>query len=203
MSWACFWMRKRLVAQRLIQKLNAKLQKKLNFEETLLLGVVLKGLPVAYSLAKINDTIENFVPLVAQRPLQMQHYVESNFPSLEWEIYFKERLSNCGDVLIVDDVVNSGFTKQKLESIVYSMSNERVNLCFCALVLNQRYLTNPNFASSDDTFVLRVDAQAVECDWGLMTVPLMNLSMEDTLMRCEEYFRRFWLHENRIITITY
>jgi adenine/guanine phosphoribosyltransferase-like PRPP-binding protein len=196
-------MRKRVVAQKLIQKLNAKLQRRLNFKETLLLGVVLKGLPVAYSLARINDVMDNFVPLVAQRTLQMQHYVESNFPSLEWELYFKERLSNCGTVLIVDDVVNSGFTKQKLESIVYSMSKERISLGFCALILNQRYLTNPNFVSPRDTFVLRVNAGAVECDWGVITVPLMNLSVKEALVRCGEYFRRFWLHENRVITITY
>lgn len=196
-------MRKRFIAQKLIKKLNTKLQKKLNFKETLLLGVVLKGLPVAYSLAKMNDVMDNFVPLVAQRTFQMQHFVESGFPSLDWEIYLKERLSDCGNVLIVDDVVNSGFTKQKLESIVCPMSEERVSLGFCALVLNQRYLTNPDFVDSCDTFVLRVDADAVECDWGVMTVPLMNLSVEAALVRCEEYFRRFWLYENRVITITY
>lgn len=196
-------MRKRFIAQKLIKRLNAKLEKKFNFKETLLLGVVLKGLPVAYSLAKMNGVVENFVPLVAQRTFQMQHFVESGFPSLDWEIYFKERLSNCGDVLIVDDVVNSGFTKQRLESIVYSMSEERFGLGFCALVLNQRCLTNPDFVDSCDTFVLRVDADAVECDWGVMTVPLMNLGVDETLVRCEEYFRRFWLYEDRIITITY
>lgn len=196
-------MRKRFIAQKLIQKLNVKLQRKLDFEETLLLGVVLKGLPVAFSLARMNDVMENFVPLVAQRMFEMQHFVESSFPSLEWGVYFKERLSNCGKVLVVDDVVNSGFTKQKLESVVYSVSGERVGLGFCALVLNERYLTNPNFVSSCDTFVLRVDAEAVECDWGVMTVPLMNLGVEETLVRCEEYFRRFWVCENRVITITY
>jgi len=196
-------MRKRFIAQKLIEKLNIILQRKLDFKETLLLGVVLKGLPVAYSLARMNDVMENFVPLVAQRTLQMQHYVESSFPSLEWKVYFKERLSNCGNVLIVDDVVSSGFTKKKLESIVYSVSKERIDLGFGALILNQRYLTYPNFIGSGDTFVLRVNAESVECDWGVMTVPLMNLSVEETLMRCEEYFRRFWLYENRVITITY
>ena len=196
-------MRKRVVAQKLIQKLNAKLQQRLNFQETLFLGVVLKGLPVAYSLARINDVMDNFVPLVAQRTRQMQHYVESNFPSLEWKLYFEEKLSNCGNVLIVDDVVNSGFTKQKLESIVYSVSKEKIGLGFCALVLNERYLTNSSFVGSCDTFVLRVNAEAVECDWGVITVPLMNLGVEETLVRCEEYFRRFWVCEDRVITITY
>ena len=196
-------MRKRFIAQELIKKLNTKLQKKLDFKETLLLGVVLKGLPVAYSLAKTNDVMENFVPLVAERTLQMQHYVESNFPSLEWTVYFRERLSNCENVLIVDDVVNSGFTKQKLESIVYSVSKKKIGLGFCALVLNERYLTNSSFVGSCDTFVLRVNAEAVECDWGVITVPLMNLGVEETLVRCEEYFRRFWVCEDRVITITY
>lgn len=77
-------MRKRFIAQKLIQKLNSKLQKKFDFKETLLLGVVLKGLPVAYFLAKMNGVMDNFVPLVAQRTLLMQHFVESGFPSLEW-----------------------------------------------------------------------------------------------------------------------
>lgn len=196
-------MRKRFVAQKLIERLDTELQKKVDFKETLLLGVVLKGLPVAYSLARMNDVLENFVPLVAQRTLQMQHFVESSFPSLEWKVYFKERLSNCGSVLIVDDVVNSGFTKQKLESVVYSVSKERVGLGFGALILNERYLINPNFVTSSDIFVLRVDAEAVECDWGVITVPLMNLSVEETLVRCEEYFRRFWVDEDRVITVTY
>ena len=196
-------MRKRFVAQRLIEKLNDKLQRRIDFKETLLLGVVLKGLPVAYSLAKMNDVVENFVPLVAERTLEMQHFVESGFPSLEWEVYFKERLSDCGGVLLVDDVVNSGFTKQRLESIVYSLSEEGIGLGFCALVLNRRNLTNPDFVGSRDTFVLRVDAVAVECDWGVVTVPLMNLGVKETLVRCEEYFRRFWICENRIVTITY
>ena len=196
-------MRRRFIAQKLIQRLNAKLQGKLDFKGTLLLGVVLKGLPVAYSLAKMNDVVNNFVPLVAQRTLEMQHCVESGFPSLEWEVYFKEELSECGNVLIVDDVVNSGFTKQKLESVVYSVSKEGIGLGFGALVLNKRHLTNPNFVGSCDTFVLRVDAEAVECDWGVMTVPLMGLGVEETLVRCEEYFKRFWVCENRVVTITY
>jgi len=196
-------MRKRFIAQKLIQKLNDKLQKRVDFKETLLLGVVLKGLPVAYSLAKMNGVMENFVPLVAQRTLEIQHFVESSFPSLKWEVYFKERLSDCGSVLLVDDVVNSGFTKQKLESIVYSVSKERVGLGFCALVLNKRYLTNPDFVDSCDTFVLRVNAESVECDWGVMTIPLVNLSVEKTLLRCEEYFRRFWLYESRVVTVIY
>ena len=203
MVWTCWGMRKRFVAQRLIQKLNAKLQKRIDFRETLLLGVVLKGLPVAYSLAKMNGVVENFVPLVAERMLEMQHLVESGFPSLEWEVYFKERLSDCGGVLIVDDVVNSGFTKQRLEGVVYSVSEERVSLGFCALVLNERYLVNPSFVGSCDTFVLRVDAEAVECDWGVVTVPLMGLGVEETLRRCEEYFRRFWVCEDRVVTIRY
>jgi len=196
-------MRKRFIAQRLVQKLNSKLQKRVDFEETLLLGVVLKGLPVAYSLARMNGVMRNFVPLVAERTLEMQHCVESGFPSLEWGVYFKGRLSDCGGVLIVDDVVNSGFTKQRLESVVCSVSGGRVDLGFCALVLNERNLANPSFVGSRDTFVLRVDAEVVECDWGVVTVPLVGLGVDETLVRCEEYFRRFWLCESRVVTITY
>ena len=36
-----------------------------------------------------------------------------------------------------------------------------------------------------------------------MTVPLLGLSVRETLVRCEKYFRRFWLCESRVVTITY
>ena len=68
-------MKKRYVAQDLIQKLSETTSHRLTMKETLVLGVVLKGLPVAYSLARINSVVENFVPIVAHRPLYMQHHV--------------------------------------------------------------------------------------------------------------------------------
>jgi len=43
----------------------------------------------------------------------------------------------------------------------------------------------------------------VECDWGLITVPLWDLSVEETRQRCEEYYQKFWLGEQRMITIAY
>ena len=173
-------------------------------KETLILGVVLKGLPVAYSLARMNSLIENFVPIVAHRPLYMQHHVEPYFPSLEWTAYFRERLNHCRSLLIVDDVVNTGFTKQKLESIVYSLTKETgIRKQFAALILNRKNLANQSFIASNDLFALRVDATEVECDWGLITVPLWDLSVKEALLRCEEYFRRCWLSEKRFINIAY
>jgi len=70
---------------------------------------------------RMNEAIENLIPVVAHRPLHMQHHVELYFPSLEWQTYFQGRLDNCDILLIADDVVNTGFTKQRLESIVYSL----------------------------------------------------------------------------------
>jgi adenine/guanine phosphoribosyltransferase-like PRPP-binding protein len=99
-------MRKKYVAQSLIQKLSETASRRLDLKKTLILGVVLKGLPVAYSLARMNSVVENFVPMVAHRPLYMQHHVESYFPSLEWTAYFRDRLNRCETLLIVDDVVN-------------------------------------------------------------------------------------------------
>ncbi len=77
-------MEKQSVAQELIERLNAKLRKHLHLREALILGVVLKGMPIAFSLAKMNDVVENFVPLVAQRHISMHYLIESYFPSLEW-----------------------------------------------------------------------------------------------------------------------
>mgnify|MGYP006267125059 CR=1 FL=1 len=114
-------MKRRLVAQKLIERLNEKILCRLNLRETLILSVVLKGLPVAYSVAKMNEVIDNFVPLVAQRHIYLQHHVESYFPSLEWKAYFSKEISRCRSLLIVDDVVNTGFTKQKVEGIVHSL----------------------------------------------------------------------------------
>jgi len=197
-------MRKRYVAQKLIQRLSENTSHQLNMKRTLILGVVLKGLPVAYSLARTNSVVENFVPMVAHRPLYMQHHVESYFPSLEWNAYFRDRLNQCETLLIVDDVVNTGFTKQKLESIVYSLTKEiEPRRQFAALILNRKNLANQSFVGSDDLFALQVDAVGVKCDWGLITVPLWDLPVKEALIQCEEYFQRFWLSEKRFINIAY
>jgi len=197
-------MKRRVVAQRLIKRLNDKLLRRLNLESTLILGVVLKGLPVAYGVARTNGTVENFVPIVAQRHLYMQHHVESYFPSVEWHAYFCQKLRDCETLLITDDVVNAGFTKQKVESIAHSLdAKKEASHRFSALILNQKILANPKFVHSDDIFAMRVNAKEVECDWGLMTVPLWDLPVKETIQRCEEYFQRFWLHERRLITITF
>jgi len=197
-------MRKRYIAQNLIQKLSETTSHRLNMKETLFLGVVLKGLPVAYSLARMNAVVENLVPVVAHRPLYMQHYVESYFPSPEWETHFRERLNHCENILIVDDIVNTGFTKQKLESIVYPLTKEiEVPSRFAALILNRKNLANQSFIGSDDIFTLQVNAMEVECDWGLITVPLWGLPVKEALLQCEEYFQRFWLNEKRFINIIY
>lgn len=195
---------RRYTAQRLIQKLNSKVKMRFNLHETLILGVVLKGLPIAYSLAKTNDdALKNFVPLVAQRPFTMKHYVESYFPSIEWESYFQKIVNHCRKLLIIDDVINSGFTKQKIESIAITLTGGKIPLSFAALVINRKALANPSFIGSDDLFALQVNAEDVEIDWGLMTVPLWDLSIEESLLRCEEYFQRFWLNEHRVIKIIY
>jgi adenine/guanine phosphoribosyltransferase-like PRPP-binding protein len=197
-------MRKRYVAQRLIQRLSETTSHRLDMKRTLILGVVLKGLPVAYSLARMNSVVENFVPMVAHRPLYMQHNVESYFPSLEWTAYFRDRLNHCETLLIVDDVVNTGFTKQRLESIVYSLTKEiETRRQFAALILNRKNLANQRFVGSNDLFALQVDAVEVKCDWGLIIVPLWDLSVKEALMQCEEYFQRFWLSEKRFINIAY
>lgn len=199
-------MRKQIVAQKLIERLNEKLQRQLNFEKTLILGVVLKGLPVAYSLAKMNDVVENFVPIVAQRHMYMQHHVESYFPSLEWRSYFTRQLSRSENLLVVDDVVNTGFTKQRVESIVHALNSaweKSLSHAFAALVLNLKNLANPRFVSERDIFAARVKSKEVECDWGLITIPLWDVPVEIARRRCEEHFQKFWSHENRMMTITY
>ncbi len=197
-------MRKRYVAQNLIQRLSETTTRRLDMKKTLILGVVLKGLPVAYSLARMNSVVENFVPMVAHRAFYMQHHVESYFPSLEWTVYFRDRLNHCETLLIVDDVVNTGFTKQKLESIVYSLTKEiETRRQFAALILNRKNLANQSFVGLNDLFALQVDATEVECDWGLITVPLWDLPVKEALMQCEEYFQRFWLSEKRLINIAY
>jgi len=199
-------MKKRFVAQKLIKRLNEQIWRQLNLHETLILGVVLKGLPVAYTLAKMNEVIENFVPLVAQRHIYMQHHVDSYFPSLEWKTYLNKQLNLCQSLLIIDDVVNTGFTKQKVESIVRSLNQKQETTLpqrFAALVLNRKNLVNPNFVDSNDFYALEVNATNVECDWGLITVPLWDLPIETARQRCEEYHHRFWQSEKRWITITY
>jgi adenine/guanine phosphoribosyltransferase-like PRPP-binding protein len=199
-------MNKRFVAQRLLEKLNNKIQSQLNLNRTVILGVVLKGLPVAYGLAKMNNVVPNFVPLVAQRQLYMQHQIESYFPSLEWKAYLDRLLSASERVLIVDDVVNTGFTRQKVESIVHSIAQKQEGFVpqqFAALILNKKRLASPVFAHPSDIFALEVSASDVECDWGLMTVPLWDLSVEDAIRRCDEYFQKFWINEKRFLTVSY
>lgn len=197
-------MEKKIQADRLIQKLNDKILSKLDIGKTLIFGVVLKGLPVAYSIARINHKIEDFVPVVAHRPLQFQHHVNSYLPSLEWKSHLQERFNCCESIILIDDVVNSGFTKQKLESIVTSLTKGyRISRKFAALILNRKNLAGPSFVYPSDIFVLRVNANDVRCDWGSITVPLWGLSIEKTRQRCEEYFQRHWLSEKRFVTITY
>lgn len=199
-------MNKQYVAQKLLNKLNRKIQSQLNLKRTLILGVVLKGLPVAYGLAKMNNVISNFVPLVAQRQLHMQHQIESYFPSLEWKDRFSRLLKASQCILIVDDVANTGFTRQKVESIVHSLVQRQERLVphrFAALILNRKRLAGSGLAHSSDIYALEVEAADVECDWGLMTVPLWDLSLEEAIKRCEEYYERFWMNEKRYLTISY
>jgi len=197
-------MRRSISAQKLIKLLNEKLQSQLSLENTLILGVVLKGLPVAYSLAKTNDVVENLVPIVAQRHMYMQHHVESYFPSLEWKNYFTKQLNCNENLLVVDDIVNTGFTKQRIESILCAFIRDKpLSLTFAALVLNLKNLANPRFVSEADIFATRVNAKEVECDWGLITIPLWDEPIEIARTRCEQYFQKFWSNENRMVTITY
>ncbi len=199
-------MKKTFVAQKLIERLNLKIQRQLDLKDALILGVVLKGMPIAYSLARMNAVVENFVPVVAQRRMHMQHQVESYFPSLEWIAYFKKLAENMSCILIVDDVVNAGFTRQKVEGIVLQLAqalDRTLPLRFAALVLNRGKLANLSFAHSNDFFALEVNASDVECDWGLITVPLLDLSVKAALERCEEYYKRFWLNEKRCVTVSY
>lgn len=197
-------MGERYDARKLVQRLNEKIGNQLNPRGTLFVGVVLKGLPVAYFLARMNDAVENFIPIVAHRPLPMQHHVDSYFPSPEWQTYFQGRLDKCDSLLIADDVVNTGFTKQRLESILYSLTKEKeIHRWFAALVLNRKNLANLRFIGPSDVFILQVNAKVVECDWGLITIPLWDLPIKETHQRCEDYFQRFWLSEQRFITITY
>ncbi len=199
-------MKKRFLAKELIKRLDEKLRNRLNLREIVILGVVLKGLPVAYSLAKMNNAIENFVPLIAQRDILMLHNVESFFPSTEWEQRFNDRLNACKSLLIIDDVVSTGFTKEKIESIVHSLSPKqeiKASLKFAALVLNRETLSNPHFVNSRDFFAVEVNATNVESDWGTMTVPLLGRTIKSALQCCEDYYQRFWQNEKRWITITY
>lgn len=197
-------MKRRIPADILVQKLNEKILGKLDITKTLILGVVLKGLPVAYSIARKNYAIENFIPVVAHRPLQFQHHVNSYLPSLEWKSYLQEKLNRYESLIIIDDVVNSGFTKQKVESIAISLTKEhRIFRWFAALILNRKNLAGPSFVYPSDIFALLVNAKEVECDWGTITVPLWDLSIEKARQRCEEYFQKHWLSEKRFITITY
>jgi orotate phosphoribosyltransferase len=197
-------MQRKIAAHVLVQKLNEKILSKLDISKTLILGVVLKGLPVAYNIARMNGVVENFVPVVAHRPLQLQHYVNSYLPSSEWKSYLQEQLNRHESLLIIDDVVNSGFTKQKLESIAISLTEGyRISRRFAALILNRKNLAGPSFVYPSDIFALQVNAREVECDWGTMTVPLWDLPIEAARQRCEEYLQNHWLNEKRFVTITY
>jgi len=194
-------MRRQIVAQKLIERLNERIKRQLNLKKTLILGVVLKGLPIAYSLAKVNGLIENFVPIVAQRHTYMQHRVESYFPSQAWKNYYNEQLTLSEKILVVDDVVNTGFTKQRVESIIHSLNSPSHS--FGALVLNRKNLANPSFVSARDFFAMKVEAAEVECDWGLITVPLWDQPVKEGRRRCEQYLKKHWLQEKRMLTITY
>ena len=196
-------MQRRIVAQKLIDKLEEKIRSNLNLKTTLIVGVVLKGLPVAYAIAKKNNVIQNFVPIVAQRHIYMQHQVESYFPSLDWKNYYAKKLAQSENLLVLDDVVNSGFTRQRVEGIIHSLSSSSCVLRFGALVVNRRNLANPSFARSTDFSALCVNAKDVECDWGMTTVPLWDQTVEEGRRRCEGYYREFWLQEKRVITLTY
>ncbi|UCD39649.1 MAG: hypothetical protein JSV87_04360 [Candidatus Bathyarchaeota archaeon] len=197
-------MQEKIPADTLVQRLNEKILGKLDITKTLILGVVLKGLPIALSIASANRILENFVPVVAHRPLQFQHGVHSYLPSSEWKSYLQEQLSRCENMIIIDDVVNSGFTKQKLESVAVSLAKERrISLSFAALVLNRRNLASPSLVHSSDLFALQVDAEEVECDWGTIIVPLWDLPVEEARKRCGEYFQKHWVSEERFVTITY
>lgn len=193
-------MDKMFSAQRLIARLNEKIWSQIDLRKTLILGVVLKGLPIGYGIAKMNDLVQNFVPIVAQRHIYMQHHVESYFPSIEWKNLFRDELSRRKSIIVVDDVVNTGFTKQKVESIMHSLNAPSQR--FAALILNRRNLANRGLVSSQDIFAIEVDASEVECDWGMVTVPLWDLPVADGLQLCEEYFKKFWLNEKRLVTIT-
>jgi orotate phosphoribosyltransferase len=197
-------MKRKISVGMLIRRLNKKILGQLDITKSLILGVVLKGLPVAYGIARVNRALDNFVPVVAHRPLQLQHHVNSYFPSPEWKSYLQERLKHCESLIIVDDVVNSGFTKQRLESIAVSLTKGyRVKRWFAALVLNRKNLASPRFVDSRDLFALQVNAKEVECDWGTITVPLWDLPIDEARQVCEEYFRKHWLNERRFVTITY
>jgi len=197
-------MKKKIAANTLVKKLNDKILGKLDISKTLIFGVVLKGLPVAYSIARINHTIGNLVPIVANRPLQLQHHVNSYLPSLKWKSYLQEQLNHCESLIIIDDIVNSGFTKQKLESIAISLTKGyKISCWFAALILNQKNLAGPSFVYPSDIFASKINAKEVECDWGTITVPLLDLPVEKARQRCEEYFQKHWLSEKRFVTITY
>lgn len=196
-------MQRLIVAQKLISVLEEKIRSQLNLKTTLIVGVVLKGLPIAYAIARKNNVIENFVPIVAQRYIFMQHQVESYFPSRDWKEYCTTKLSECKNLLVLDDVVNSGFTRQRVESIVHSLDSPIPFLRFGALVFNRMNLANPSFVTSKDFYALRVNAKDVECDWGLITVPLWEQSVEEGRRRCEAYYEEYWLREKRTITVTY
>jgi adenine/guanine phosphoribosyltransferase-like PRPP-binding protein len=197
-------MKKRISVGRLIQRLNGKILDRLDISKSLVLGVVLKGLPVAYRIAKANHVIDNFVPIVAHRPLQFQHYVNSYFPSPEWKAYLQERLERCENLIVIDDVVNSGFTKQRLESIMVSLTKgHQIKLWFAALILNRKNLASPSFVDLHDIFALRVNAKEVGCNWGAITIPLWGLSIDKARQACEDYLKKHWLNEQRFVTITY
>ena len=128
-------MRKKFIAQKLICKLKAKLERKLELKETMLLGTVLKGFPIAYSLARTCNMMYNFIPLIAHRPLHIQHHVESYFPSLDWETYFKENSSSYRNILIIDDIVDTGLTLARLKD--YLLKERRASSVKICVLLDK------------------------------------------------------------------
>ncbi len=78
-------------------------------------------------------------------------------------------------LVIVDDVVNTGFTKERVESTAYSLNPTKETLPplkFSAQVLNRQNLSNPRLVNSNDFFAVEVNAANDECDWGTITCPL-------------------------------
>jgi hypothetical protein len=123
-----------------------------------------------------------------------------------WITQFEELAKKAECILIVDDVVNAGFTRQKVEGIVHALTDAYAitpRIRFAALVLNRKKLANPSFARPDDVFAMEVNAFDVECDWGLITVPLRDLPVDEAVRRCDEYYEQFWIRENRWITVHY
>jgi hypoxanthine phosphoribosyltransferase len=82
------------------------------------------------------------------KPTRISHQIESYFPSLQWKEYLDKLLTTRKRVLIVDDVVNTGFTRLKVESIVHSLARKQKEYApqqFAALILNKKQLASSRF----------------------------------------------------------